>query len=1213
MKNRKTINAKALTVALAALSCGAALAQQSMTNTLPTTYVYPVSAANTNQPGFTWNFSQVFSSEPNALAWAEGQLAGEEGANVADPTQIYSSASAAGTVPSDPTLPVSFIIPGVINFSIAGPGDMTHGRGDLPPEDGMVGAPGQEGTDNLAAEALTFLDLPAGLTTMGVRSDDGFQLQIGAANPGDRYSTNAVVLESFNGGRGYADSIVTFNVAEAGLYAARLLYEQGGGDASVEWYTFPTNGNNSIIGGPNTGTNAVLINDVANGGIPAYRSVTVPTASYLASLTPTPGATGVALKPTITAQIINGVTPVTDVTLSVDGAAVTPTVTATVNGVVVSYTASSPLANIPSHTLVITWNDNGTTLGVTSSFSAFGFVLLNASQVVTPDTNSPGFVFNIFANASDTLISSANGVQGGESDLLDNIELGLNGLVPDGNGGILPNLVTLANNGAAVGAAPALGGPNAPAKFVITNTLNLTGANIPGFPAQDGAADPSHMEVLTYVNLPEGLTTFNLNIDGYYRVFGGSWDYLSGVQIANIPVNKAASGSTSFSVFAPVAGYYPIRLTAFNLDGTPTLALSTQQGTNSVLVNDLANGGLAAYYKLATPSTPYVRYASPRPVPRQMLYSYPRVLLRLQDADTKLSDSSVVVNIDGKNVTTTNNRVGDVLEMAWYPQTLQTPAEIHSGALSYQDTASHSLSNSWSFMSLKAVWLPTAVPGYWVPTNAVAVENFSEYTDPTEFTNFPFATATWYTSPQTSPAANPLVDIAPNLTGVPGASANWQVWNWDAADDGTWDPTDPNSGAYANWLCVDLTTFSGIEGDSVNTDAGELINGQPLQALIMDPSQNVFIAESDNRSGSTVQGQTQFAMSKSFDLTGVTNPVIAWANIKKQNQDDLAVFEYSVDGGVTWAPIFISLDGNSFGDGGDGPDIHIAADGSVDVISSLFHDTSPGEIPVWQDSTGDVNNTYASGLGSPITPALGPFMVGRINDDHYNGKRIEVVRLPLAANKSDVRLRLGQLGTCSWYFGVANIAFYDVPLSGATVPTGLPPAVTPPAPKLSVSKSGGNVTVTWTGSGVLEWASSLTGKSSDWTAVTPAPSGNTYTTTTASGAVFFRVVGFAAPAALTSLTCTIENGNGPFATSGEFSITTSGGNYNIAPISGPVGASHGTYTYSVSGNVGTAALSDSTDGPGTAVFAFTSPTSGTYTFTFAAAPGASQTGTFVIP
>ena len=388
--------------------------------------------------------------------------------------------------------------------------------------------------DNIAAEALTYLYLPQGPITMGVRSDDGFQVQIGASNPGDRYTTNADIVEFFNGGRGAADSIVTFNVAQAGLYAARLLYFQGGGDASVEWFSFPTTGSNSFLGIQNTGTNAVLIGDVADGGIAAYQSINAANkGSYISSLDPAPGVTGLQLFPTISATFVNGSVPVKDITLSIDGNSVTPTVTTTTNGAIATYSVTNLLANISPHSLVVTWNDNGATLAVNSTFSSLGYISLDASQIVTPDTTKPGFKFNIFANAADTLTTTTGGVQGGDSDFLDNTELGLNGLDPDGTGGFLPNMVTIANNGAAVGAAPALGGPNAPAEFIITNAISLTAGNEPGFPAQDGGSDPSHSEVLTYVVLPKGLTTFTLSLDGYYRAFMGSWDYTTALQVGS--------------------------------------------------------------------------------------------------------------------------------------------------------------------------------------------------------------------------------------------------------------------------------------------------------------------------------------------------------------------------------------------------------------------------------------------------------------------------------------------------------------------------------------------------------------------------------------------------------------------------------------------------------------------------------------------------------
>jgi hypothetical protein len=1133
MNNRQTSLAKALTVALAALSWSAAHAQ--MTNTLPTTYVYPASAANTNAPGFVWNVSQVNNSEPGSVAWAESQLAGEQGANLADPTEVYSSAPANATVPSNPDLPISFVIPGTINFSIAGAvgsPDCGDNRPDLPCEDGMVGTPGtgtSSTTVNIAAEALTYLVLPEGPVTMGVRSDDGFQLQIAAANPADRYSTNAIVLEYFNGGRSRADSIVTFNVAQAGLYAARLLYYQGGGDASVEWYTFPPAGSTNVfLGEDNTGTNAVLVGDVADGGIAAYQSINVGTlASYCSSLDPSPGSTGLPVLPTISATLVNGSVPVADITLTIDGVAVAAVVSTTTNGAAISYsfTFENPPVNLPSHTLVLAWNDNGTTRQVTSVFSSVGFVILNPAQMVTPDTNKPGFRFNIFANSADPLTASSAGVQGGDSWNLDNTELGLNGIEPDGMGGILPNEINVANNGAAMAAAPALGGPNAPAEFIITNTINLTSGTIPGFPATDGSSDPSHSELLTYVYVPVGLTTFTLQLDGFYRAFAESWDYTAGVQIGNI--NDAVTGPTSFSVSNSVAGYYPIRITVFNLDGTPQISLySSSLIETNALVNDVANGGLPAYYALSTPSSPYVRYTSPRPVPRQVEYPNNRVLVRVQDGDVAVNDSSVVLNVDGQVVPVTTDRVGDVFEMTWTPTNLQTPAEIHTGILTYKDASGDSFSNVWTFLNLKAVWLPTAQVGYWLPTNAVVVETFDEYTDPTAFTNgaptstyFPPFSVTgtyylgalagqWYQSPQPE---NPLVDVCPIWTNTPPGPTNWFVWNWDesqgASEDTAFDDTDGGSGAYANFLCVDLNTFSGVESSSLNTAPGEMINGVALVQLVANPAGNVLIAESDNRASDTIPpagqieaGQTQFAISKAFNLSGVTNPVIAFASIQKQNQDNINSVEYSVDGGATWAPIIYYLDGHELGS--DPADIQVNADNTVNVINTLFHDIDPGEIPTWTDSTGHVNNTYASGIAAPISQNLAPFFAPRVNDDSYDGKRIEVVRMPLAANKSDVRIRLSQIGTCSWYFGVTQIAIYDVAPSGAIVPTGLPPS-TSTTPVLSVGAASGNVTVSWTGTGTLQSAAALGGP---WTAVSPAPTGNSYVAPIGAGSLFFRLL-----------------------------------------------------------------------------------------------------------
>ena len=1106
---------------LLGINAGLAGASLEAQVTIPSNYVLPVSAANTNKPGFIWNTVQVFAPQPSRVADANAMLAGEVGVNTADPSAVNDAAGPA-TVPSNPQAPISFHLPAVLNFALGS----TSAEPGLPAEDPFSGIPGTTGsTVNFAAEALTWLSLPAGQTTIAVRSDDGCRLQIGGADPSDHFSTNAVTVLQYDGTRGAADSVATINVSTAGLYAARVLYFQASGGANLEFFTYQVS---------SQATNAVLVNDLANGGIAAYAAVTMKAGSYASDIQPSPDSTGVSPIQTISATIVNGLNPVSGVALAFDGTNVNATLTTTTNGATVSYTAPLPFASGSTHAAAVSWTDNGKQQTVAWSFTTRHYVYLSASQTITPDTTKPGFRFNIFANASDPFLhNNANGFLGGETDFLDNTELGLNGLVPDGSGGFLPNNVTLANKGAAIAAAPALGGPNAPAEFIVAGSMNLISTNnsMPGLPAQDGATDPSHSEVLTYVHLPVGLTTFTLNLDGFYRAFVGSWDYTAAIQVGSL--NDALNGSTSFSVYAAAAGYYPLRLTALNLDGTPQLVLSATPptGTNA-LVGDVAHGGLAAYYALSTPSKPYLRYTSPRPVPRQMLYPNNRVLLRLQDADTKVMDSSAVFNLNGNNVPVTKNRVGDVLELTWTPTNLYCQTEMHTGVLSYQDSSGNSLSNQWSFMNVRAIFLPTAAPGYWIPTNAVAIEDFSEYPDGTALTNGPPTTTyyppfsftgtylvgapagQWYKSPQPE---NPLVDVAPIWTNIPAGPADWFVWNWDesegAAKDVSFSTTDPNSGAYANFFVVDLTTFSGIEGSSINTDPGQTINGVPLVQIVADPSNNVFMAESDNRAGDTTPpagqleaGQTQFAMSKRFDLSGAANPVLAFAAIQRQNQDNLNSVEYSVDGGATWAPVAYYLDGHY--PGGDASDVQLNLENTVNVMQTLYSDGSnPAEVPFWTDSDGHTNRTYASVIAAPISQALAPFFAPRPDDEAgvFPGMRLEVVRLPLAAHQSNVRLRLSQIGTCSWYFGVANIAFYDVPLNGSIVPTGLPSAP-PTRSTLSISTGGGKVTITWTGTGVLQWATKLTGSPSDWSAVTPAPAGNAYSATIGAGNLFFRVV-----------------------------------------------------------------------------------------------------------
>ena len=109
-------------------------------------------------------------------------------------------------------------IPTVINLN----GQVIDGmeNGNFPPDDQMPGIPGNWGSyDGIAGEIITFIDFPEGMLTMGVNSDDGFELSIGHIN-----DPRAMVAGSFNGGRGAADTTFEMDVRTAGIYPVRIVY-----------------------------------------------------------------------------------------------------------------------------------------------------------------------------------------------------------------------------------------------------------------------------------------------------------------------------------------------------------------------------------------------------------------------------------------------------------------------------------------------------------------------------------------------------------------------------------------------------------------------------------------------------------------------------------------------------------------------------------------------------------------------------------------------------------------------------------------------------------------------------------------------------------------------------------------------------------------------------------------------------------------------------
>ena len=219
------------------------------------------SDVDTSKKGFTYKVwqSDLF-SHGNTIAEVENVLAEApkdiDGSTLDNDAFKDEKGPATASGSEDGHL-IAYEIPSVININAFLNGvDL----GNFQPDDQMPGVPGNyDSYDGVAVEIVTYVDFPAGLLTMGVNSDDGFELKIGHID-----APRAMVAGKFQGGRGSADTTFLMDVREAGIYPLRLVYFSQGGDASLELFTV------------NDAGEKVLVNDTANGGLAAYREGTAP-------------------------------------------------------------------------------------------------------------------------------------------------------------------------------------------------------------------------------------------------------------------------------------------------------------------------------------------------------------------------------------------------------------------------------------------------------------------------------------------------------------------------------------------------------------------------------------------------------------------------------------------------------------------------------------------------------------------------------------------------------------------------------------------------------------------------------------------------------------------------------------------------------------------------------------------------------------------------
>ena len=193
---------------------------------------------NLSNKGFNVRTHQMSAARSNNLPAPEKQFG--NGLYNFTISGVYANMAEVGPQPGG-----GFINPGPLNWDQAAAGFGNFTAANLEPETLIPGIPSGD-PNNITSEVVAWIDLPAGITRVGISSDDGFTFSVGA-NPRDFFGRT--VAGQFNGGRGADLPGTQFDVAvpTAGLYPVRILWWEGEGGANLELFTVDASGGKHLV------------------------------------------------------------------------------------------------------------------------------------------------------------------------------------------------------------------------------------------------------------------------------------------------------------------------------------------------------------------------------------------------------------------------------------------------------------------------------------------------------------------------------------------------------------------------------------------------------------------------------------------------------------------------------------------------------------------------------------------------------------------------------------------------------------------------------------------------------------------------------------------------------------------------------------------------------------------------------------------------------
>jgi len=408
----------------------------------------------------------------------------------------------------------------------------------------------------------------------------------------------------------------------------------------------------------------------------------------------------------------------------------------------------------------------------------------------------------------------------------------------------------------------------------------------------------------------------------------------------------------------------------------------------------------------------------------------------LENRDTTVVQNSIVLKLDNVVVPHQVTVDGTRLTVTAQASSTLTEGSQHTYSLTFKDSANNDITGSSTFNVGRVVNITLPTP--------IFFENFDS-------------------------------------TAEGSVPTGWTVSNQSSSQGVDFDLGHLGSTAYANFTVVSTNRLAGdfiAYSDTTPTTAPiDQILGVSKDSYVVNGSfvrtfanNKVLIGISGYHGGNS---QILEAITPAINLTGKSDIYVSFHNLLEQYGDSIEGIEVSTDGGTTWAPVAYYLE----------PADIISTGGTVDVETT--YNTTRNDIAMSPEGVG---GSYGAFVKAPLDAQVGSRTFARSVSDAPDGTRIELIRVPQADNKADVRFRFFIAGTDSWYFGLDDFGVYSIPT----------------APALTISKTGGTITITWPAAAGYVLQSSETLTPASWTNV-PGVTGNSYSPATLATQGFYRL------------------------------------------------------------------------------------------------------------